>query len=153
MKKLTLAYLAGCMDSDGYFTIRRDSYEQRIGRRASAVFQEQIGLRQVTPQVPRMLHELFGGSLYISKPASRNGRPLHAWHCTSRKAAAACKLLRPYLVIKQRQAEVLMRLQARKATIVAARTKLGRFGIAEANEAEIRQALHSEVKAMNHVGM
>ena len=50
----TLAYLAGCLDSDGFFTIRRDTRSMKAaGRTPTHV--AMVGLRQVTPQVPHVV--------------------------------------------------------------------------------------------------
>lgn len=153
MDKLTLAYLAGCMDSDGYFTIRSDSYEMRMGKRKSCTFQEQVGLRQVTPVVPGMLKDIFGGNLYITKSSTANGKAVHSWHVNSRKAAAVCLALLPYLRIKPAQAKVLLELRRRKDLTDPSRKKDGTFRETELAEQEIRRQILGRVRALNKVGV
>jgi hypothetical protein len=114
MRPELLAYLAGCMDSDGYFTIRRDTRAMRQASR-TPTHVAQVGLRQVTPEVPNLLHETFGGHLGITKPTAANGRPLWSWHATAVQAARVCAHPMPYLRIKPAQAQVLIDLQARKS--------------------------------------
>lgn len=145
-----LAYLAGCMDSDGYFTIRRDTRSMRTdGRTPTHV--AMIGLRQVGPTVPHLLQATFGGHLHIAKSSAANGRPLHSWVATATKASAACVCLMPYLRIKPAQAQVLIDLQARKGAIRLP----GIAGVQRvtANELAIRDDHWQRVKTLNRVGV
>lgn len=115
IKPNVLAYLAGAMDSDGYFTIKRSTYHMRVrGDAKNPVFSEKIGLHQVTPQVPHLLKECFGGICSLSKPANENSKPLWRFTATDKNAARACEMLMPYLIIKKRQAELLLELRESK---------------------------------------
>jgi len=82
--KQICAYLAGAIDSDGSIGIKRSTYHQRVrGDARNAVFIERVMLKQVTPQIPELLHQTFGGHLKLQKPAcGKNGRPLYAWQFT-----------------------------------------------------------------------
>lgn len=111
----TLAYLAGCMDSDGSFGIKRSTYHMRVrGDATQATYSERIDLRQVTPQVPHLLKETFGGYVLAEKPGTSNSKPGFAYHATDLNASKACALLLPYLRIKQRQAEIILELRETK---------------------------------------
>lgn len=113
MKKIEIAYLAGIMDADGYFSIKKSTYWAR--RRANTnrpVFSERVGMKQVCPIVPDLLHSAFGGYRSVQKPSAPNGKPLHGWEVTQRKAAKAVKTLLPYLKIKRQQAKLLVALRA-----------------------------------------
>lgn len=113
---ITLAYLAGAMDSDGYFTIKRSTYHKRVrGDASNPVFSEKIGLKQVTPQVPHLLKECFGGTCRPINPPSANNKPLWMYVATDKNAATACELLLPYLRIKRKQAETLLELRESKS--------------------------------------
>ena len=115
MNETTKAYLAGCLDSDGYFTIKRSTYHLRVRRDATQpVYSEKIGLKQVTEYVPRLLHESFGGYYRIEKPSTKNGKPLHSWTVTDRKAIECVTALLPYLHVKREQAELLVELRRLK---------------------------------------
>lgn len=139
-----LAYLAGCMDSDGSFMIRRDQRAMRQKSR-TPTHVAMIALRQVTPQVPELLHETFGGHLGITRPTAMNGRVLIGWHTTATKAAVACHLLLPYLRIKASQAELLIALQERKGC-------LG-FGVrTPPDELAARDEIYDQVRALNRTG-
>lgn len=113
---ITLAYLAGAMDSDGYFTIKKSTYHQRVrGDAKNPVYSEKIGLKQVTPQVPHLLKECFGGICKHTNPPSANNKPLWVYTATDKNAAIACELLLPFLRIKPKQAEALLELRESKS--------------------------------------
>ncbi len=115
MNDTLFAYLAGAMDSDGWFGIKRSTYHQRVrGDAGNPVYSERLGLKQVTPEIPHLLHETFGGRLSQDKGLSDNSRPLHSYQCTDKRAAEACRALLPYLRVKRRQAEVLLELRRTK---------------------------------------
>lgn len=111
----TFAYLAGAMDSDGYFTIKKSTYHRRVrGDAVNAVYSEKIGLHQVTPHIPDLLCEMFGGYSYLAPPQKENGRPMYRWDITDTNAAEACRQLLPYLRVKRTQAETLLELRESK---------------------------------------
>lgn len=115
IEPIVLAYLAGAMDSDGYFTIKRSTYHMRVrGDAKNPVFSEKIGLHQVTPEVPHLLKECFGGVCSLSKPANENSKALWRFTATDKNAAIACEMLLPYLRIKRKQAETLLELRESK---------------------------------------
>ncbi len=109
----TLAYLAGAMDSDGHFSIKKSTYHMRVRKDAgNPVYSEHMGLKQVTPQIPELLKQTFGGYLALCAPSCKeNGRPLWSWQVTCRQAANATSALLPFLKVKCRQAELIRELQ------------------------------------------
>lgn len=115
MDSLTFAYLAGAMDSDGYFSIKRSTYHIRVrGDAVNAVYSEKMGLHQVTPEIPELLKECFGGSMYLAAAQTPNSKPMYRWTATDTKAAQACEALLPYLRVKRKQAETLLELRQSK---------------------------------------
>ena len=113
----TLAYLAGAMDSDGWFGIKKSTYHMRVRNDAhNPVFSERAGLKQVTPDIPQLLKECFGGSYRLETPRNENSKPLYNFLATDLKAAKLCSSLMPYLRIKKRQAELLLELRGSKDT-------------------------------------
>lgn len=111
MDVATLAYLAGAMDSDGFFSIKKSTYHLRVRKDAvNAVYSERVGLKQVTPHVPQLLKDTFGGSFSSQAASTKNGRPLFSYNATDRVAANMCAALRPYLRIKVEQCDVILDL-------------------------------------------
>jgi hypothetical protein len=112
----TMPYLAGAIDSDGSIGIKRHSYRMRVtGDAANPCYSERICLKQVTPQIPHMLKDAFGGMIGKNKAQSENGKPLWSWQCTDRQAARACEQLVPFLQVKKRQAQLCLDLRASKS--------------------------------------
>lgn len=112
---VTLAYLAGALDADGFFGIRKSTYRMRVSKDAHCpLYSERTGLKQVTPQVPELLRDTFGGSLSIQRANARNGKPLHGWSATDKTAAEVARALLPFLRIKTEQARCLLSLRATK---------------------------------------
>lgn len=124
------AYLAGAMDSDGSIGIRRSTYAMRVtGDARQPVYSERVCLKQVTPEIPTLLREVFGGSLMIQKPSVARGRPLYYWEATNAAAARALEVMLPHLRIKRAQAENCLLLRASKG-LPRAETHVHRDGSA-----------------------
>lgn len=113
--ELILAYLAGAMDSDGYFTIKKSTYHKRVrGDAKNPTYSEKMGLHQVTPEVPHLLKETFGGMCYLAKGSNENSKPLWRYTSTDKVAAKACEMLLPYLRIKKAQVQLILELRESK---------------------------------------
>jgi len=104
MNTLLISYLAGAMDSDGWFMIHHYHHNPKW----NDIYTERIGLKQVTPQIPNLLLQNFGGYIYKVKPSTPNGKMLYSFDCRGALAVKACEALLPHLVIKRRQAELII---------------------------------------------
>lgn len=147
MSELIKAYLAGCLDCDGYFTIKRSTYAMRVRNDASCpVYSEKIGLKQVTPDVVELLYANFKGYKRIEKPSAKHGKPLFAWSVTDLQAVACIRSLLPYLQVKRLQAETLLVLRESKE-----RTKHTRLPGSNVSPEEraLREYLFNNVKRLN----
>jgi hypothetical protein len=112
MNDTTLAYLAGVIDSDGYISIKRSTYGMRVrGDCGAPIYSERMGVKQVELPAVALLHATFGGYLGIAPPTAKKGRPLHTWYIHSAAAGRALALLRPYLRIKEAQADNALALR------------------------------------------
>jgi hypothetical protein len=154
----TLAYLAGAIDADGSFTIHvNKTRHNQDPIRFSPQYHEKISLKQVTPQVPHLLYETFGGCLYLQGPSITKGRPLWVWHVDCARAAHAARLLLPHLRIKIEQAKLLLMLRSRKNACSDRFTGLSRPVPAgrRVPDSEIvaREEIRAKVRALNKVGV
>ena len=110
-----LAYLAGCVDSDGCIGVKKSTYQIRVTKEAkNPTYIERVSLKQVTDIVPNMLKSTFGGMVRWCKPNSPNSRPMWLWQATNRQAVRCCEVLLPYLRIKRRQAECCLEIRETK---------------------------------------
>lgn len=113
--EVLLAYLAGCLDCDGTFGIKRSTYHMRVrGDAGQPVFSERIGFTQVKPEVAYLLEETFGGGIGQGKGYTKRAQPTFRWSVTDRQAAKCAKAVFPYLRIKHRQAKLLLELRKLK---------------------------------------
>jgi hypothetical protein len=158
MKNATLAYLAGAIDSDGTIGVKRSTYAQRVVKDSTqATYSERIALRQVTPEIVDLLKETFGGSVYITQPSAKNGRPLHSWSITDAAAFRCAKCLLPFLRVKKMQAQNLLALRALKGKSAKARVAKGRGHIGAACRPKAltaaMQICYEQAKLLNRVGI
>jgi hypothetical protein len=162
MDEVLKAYLAGCLDSDGYFTIKRSTYQMRVrGDATQPMFSEKVGLKQVIKEVPELLHQAFGGCLRIEKPSAKKGKPLHAWSVTDRQAVRCVQTVLPFLRVKHRQAEFLLELrelknlpQIRTGEIVSRKSRWGHMVNVHRRTVDpkvivAKERLHQAVKDLN----
>ena len=103
--QLVLSYLAGAMDSDGCVRVSKSNRPNR-----HPAYYSLIVLGQVTPEIPELLKETFGGTVYIRKSMGPY-RSMYMYHAWSHAAAAACESMLPYLRIKKKQATLLLEFQ------------------------------------------
>jgi hypothetical protein len=111
-KDLELAWIAGFMDGEGTITIKK--YARYKGQ--SIRYQAYMCICQATEDNESALKALelvqknFGGSIYPqSKSKDTNARSSHQWLVVSSTAVDCVKQLLPYLVVKRKQAELLIK--------------------------------------------
>lgn len=163
MKQTDIAYIAGVMDSDGYFTIRKSTYHKRIIKDSkNAHYFEKCGIKQVQPYAVQFIHKHFGGYYSIEKPNCKNGKPLYSVQLTNKIANKFIIIILPYLHIKRKQAQILIKL---RKSISKGKTKKGfsyrknrwgkitKFITYSVSEKEIKykENLITQVKSLNDI--
>jgi hypothetical protein len=153
-----LAYLAGAIDSDGYIGIKRSTYAMRVrGDAGQPMYSERVSLHQVTPHIPELLRETFGGSCRVERAQAVTRRPLFVWNATDLRAAAALRALRPYLRIKAEQADNALALRVVKEQSKVARVLPGRGhmggSVRPAALGDAMEVHYLRAKELNHVGV
>ena len=138
MDDILRAYLAGCMDCDGSFTIKTKPYKN------TRYHLPRVAFWQTKPQIVAILHRGFGGSVrqVERKPPAKNQ---YAWEATYKAAVSLCKAVLPYLVLKRRQAEILIELDQSMSR------SYSNPGIPSVVVA-LRCALHDEIRRLNKKG-
>jgi len=102
---ITLAYLAGVIDSDGYITIHRS------GRNGASYFAARIGIAGTRRQPHDLAASLWGGNVSCYLPKNPLHRKQFQWSRTGDAAYTAITAIRPYLRIKEEQARLALELQ------------------------------------------
>lgn len=154
-------YLAGLWDGEGSFMLTKLARSKKPILRAAYT-------RDLAKYVPcgsicmtksngqeaiiRKIYKMYGGTLMdnIHPPSKNmNGKPIIMWRIASQKAAIFAKSLLPYLQVKRRQAEIVIRyaeLQAKNRTM-GSRWYLNQDDIRE------RESLVIEIKKLNKRGL
>ena len=146
---LELAYAAGVMDSDGYFSIGRKRGKVRASDGVQPYyFDLKVGCNQIANIVPRFLASIFGGAVWRCEPEGRSGG-WWSWNVNSQEAGRAAEQLIPLLRLKRRQAEtavefcVLMRED---------RHRVGNSFIVSPEMEERRSGLCERMQTLNAIG-
>lgn len=101
-----LAYLAGVMDSDGYFKVARG---YGIPRTANQCYGISIGVQQLWPgEAVSLFARTFEGEVKSWPLPGR--RPMARSELHGRRAAAGIRRLLPYLLVKKDQALLLLEI-------------------------------------------
>jgi hypothetical protein len=157
MDPLTLAYLAGVIDSDGSIGIKRSTYGMRHGNGGQPTYSERVMCRQVSPEAVDLLRATFGGYRGTTAASAPRGKPLHSWQVTDLKAVACLQALRPFLLVKAAQADNALALRVVKDASRTARVPFGRGHVGaivrpEAFSTEMER-LFEVAHALNRVGV
>lgn len=100
MDPLTLAYLAGVIDSDGCISTQRTKYGDHV------YFAPRVSIAGTRRNPHDLAASFFGGSVYRYVPKNPRHRPQFQWSRTGEGAANVLEELVPYLRIKKRQAQL-----------------------------------------------
>lgn len=154
--KFLHSYLAGLWDGEGSFMLpqvaRRSHGVMSPNKAPSYVPTAQICLtvNGVQEIVMHIFKERYDGCLHLIKdPPSKNknGKPVLMWRGTSQKASRIATDLLPYLRIKHRQAEIVIRF----AELQAMNREKGSRWYPENHQPE-RLALVEEIRRLNKRG-
>ena len=150
-RELKVAYLAGVLDSDGWFTIHRNSNLPPSGEsRVNPCYSPRVGVNQCERQAVELAQELYGGKILVidySKTANRfSQKPMWNWCCNSDTREAMLEELIPHLRIKVKQAKVLLRL----VKDIRVNFHGGRHNSHSIEVIEFREKLYQELRLLNH---
>lgn len=102
-QKIILAQFAGMMDCDGDIGIRKDNRQD--------TYYQRIGFTNTNIKIIEWIVENFGGS--VPKETVRNNprwKNFYKWTLGSSSSYKLLKKIRPYLIIKQEQADLAIEL-------------------------------------------
>lgn len=110
-KDLELAWIAGFMDGEGTITIKKYARykNQSIRYQAYVCCVQATEDNENAMKALQLLQKHFGGSLYAqSKHKDTKSRDSSQWLLVSSSAVECVKQLLPYLIVKKKQAELLI---------------------------------------------
>lgn len=147
MNRLTLAYLAGLVDGEGYVGIKRTKRKDAV----SFIYHERFQIRMVHEQSIRLLTKTLGGSYYCEGTSQDScRRRLFCWQASDALAASIASTLLPYLIIKQPNAKLLLALRKSKNDPRARRRGSPAKRVMNSSVLAYRDRLYMRCKALNH---
>lgn len=116
----TLAYLAGLVDGEAYIGIKKGQRRDC----AAPTYHARIQVRMVDEPAIAFLTQELGGRYYHETATAGVRRALYCWQASDALAERVLRSLLPYLRVKRRNAEAVLRLREWQAGGRQHRTKL-----------------------------
>jgi len=111
-KNELIAYLAGLVDGEGYVGIKKQKPRPDT---INCLYHERIQIRMVDEIAIKLFKQTFGGNYYKETEHSKySKKPLYCYQATDRLASQIIRKLLPYLLIKKRQAKLILKLRKSK---------------------------------------
>jgi hypothetical protein len=141
--EVQLAYTAGIIDGEGYFVlVPRAMNHRKYGKyqRYNAV----VGIKHTKRELLEWMKEKFGGNIYGVPCRSIAHAPSWEWRVTHLAAAAFVQQIMPYLLLKKRNAELILEVQGTAK-------RWGKWGV-PSEVLDRREAMYAEMKSLNKRG-
>jgi hypothetical protein len=144
-----LAYVAGIVDGEGCIAIR---FANPTGSMRSVSYSAVVTVGNTSRALIEYLVSLYAVGCVTYRAPTKTRRSSYLWTIESRKAREVIAPLRPYLVVKRAQADVLMDFVDNFDSFKGAR--LGHKGGMRIGAEELarRRALYEQMRALNRVG-
>ena len=150
-----LAYAAGLIDGEGCITIKkqRSSHGGKyLGRNYTPAYRPTLTVEMCDRGGLDALLAWFGGSIIIHKARLSRHRVRYAWYLSCDRAVDLLRRVSPFLLVKRRQAEVAIELQAshrqwetqKRNRLIGHRVPL--------DEVSRREALKQKINVLNAKG-
>jgi len=118
MDQKQVAYIAGYLDAKGTFSIRKPQH--------TLLLSPSISITEGNKGMIEHLQGLLGGTIVPSKPKPRK-KPIYQIWWGGRKAIAIACLLKPHLILKREQAEILSTFKLGNGTEEGMRQKVKQY--------------------------
>lgn len=134
-----LAYAAGIVDGEGCIAIRRGKHGPHFC---------QVAVANTSLILCEWLKQRWGGNVHRKKRnAQHNWKPVYQWRVNNRLAISFLKQVRPYLLIKQAQADLALRLPSIRQFTKSRPARLTEETV------EAREMLKQEMHVLNQRGI
>lgn len=143
------AYMAGILDGEGSLSIGNHSGNRKNGDRH---YQVNIAVCSTDKPLIDWISYHFGGfqGEYTPKQMSKNGRKqVYRWQCSGDRLTHICEITLPYLIIKKRQAEILLEM---RKTFNDAHNQKGKWGVQRVPDEilVLRKQLFDEIRTLHN---
>lgn len=119
---ITLAYIAGIIDGEGYIGVKRMTSARQDRR--SPGYHARIQIRMVHEGAIKLIADTLGGWYFKEKAHVVKGRPLFCYQASDASAENVIRKVLPYLIVKRDSAEAVLQLRALQADGRNHRTKI-----------------------------
>lgn len=142
-----LAYLAGLLDGEGcvgvYCSFSELGTRQKVPR---PVYKARLTITNTDRRMLDWVHGRFGGAIISRRAANERSKPVFRWSLQGiNRVQALIKAVYPYLIVKQAQADLILRFPANELCNQWTKEKT-----AETRAA--KRALYLETKRLNKRG-
>lgn len=151
--KVTLAteeksYMAGIVDSDGCISIgkMRGRYN-KTQRIVNPRYVLQLVVTNCSVDLMNWLTKKFYGRIHHRKSKNPNTKQCYNWMQDHGKALHTLRMIRPYLIVKDRQADIGIELIEKWVTTIG-----GQGAFTPPEEVDRRESLYQAMKILNHRG-
>jgi len=143
-----LAYLAGIIDGEGSIYIGNFSCNPKT---KIPYYQTNIQVTNTDKPLIDWLHEVFGGLVSkrtIKQHAENSRKQAYMWTASGERVTHLCELILPYLIVKTKQCEIMIKM---RATFTQNHCKKGTQGIQphSADLIALRQSLMDEMRSLH----
>jgi hypothetical protein len=108
MDELKKAYWAGFIDGEGSIKIIRRK-PSLVRREKNYTYRPCLSISNTDRGIIEQLKEDFNcGTIWRKKPYRENHKQAYGWYVWNRKCLAIMEILLPYLIIKRKQAELVV---------------------------------------------
>ena len=102
MSKLTAAYIAGLFDGEGYFGLMNV-------KNNGVLYVPVIKMGVTQDYIAKWLKDSYGGWIYTKRKNHKTHRAVFMWEIKGKRIEPFLRAITPYLKIKKKQAEVLIK--------------------------------------------
>ena len=144
--RITRRYLAGIIDGEGYISIRPDFCHSRSHYKPVI----KMALVDKTAYILFEIKDLLGGHIYKRTSTHQNHNDSYCWEVQTFDAVEkVLDYVRPYLILKKKQADIVNELIKTKSDTISAN---GTFTKINPQVLAKRQRLYNLVKELNKRG-
>jgi hypothetical protein len=119
LTEVEIAYFAGIIDGEGCFSLR-----PQVGL-GDAVYVAALSVGNTDARLMQWIHQRFGGSLQLESRSNPKHQPVWRWVASSTDIDQILQRVLPYLVVKQRQAELFVAYRATLNTVATSKRARG----------------------------
>jgi hypothetical protein len=109
-----VVYIAGFVDGEGYIGIKKHIRDKT--KNWSPMYSEKVEVAGIDKKSILFLNKFVKGYIYSHKASKLSKRGYWSWSVSENKARTFLELIKPYLRIKNKEADIVLKLSVNKRT-------------------------------------